>query len=225
MIDFLNELWLSLYRSYRYLANNSDTVLQRLGEHVQITVIALVTALVIAFPLGLLITRYKRLETPVMSVLNVMYTIPSLSLLVLLIPFVGLGADNAIIVLVIYAQIILVRNIVVGLNGVDPAIVEAARGMGMNGWQRLARVELPLALPVIIAGIRIATVTIIGIATVAGLVNAGGLGLLLFEGIARGFTQMIIVGGLGAALLAALANVVLRQAERRSARSLRGDEA
>jgi osmoprotectant transport system permease protein len=225
MIPFLNELWLSLYRSYRYLVNNTDIVVQRFGEHLWLTAIALGIALLIAFPLGVLITRVKRLETPVMSLLGVMYTIPSLSLLVLLIPFVGLGADNAIIVLVVYAQIILVRNIVVGLNGVDPAIVEAARGMGMNGWQRLLRVELPLALPVIIAGVRIATVTIIGIATVAGLVNAGGLGRLLFEGISRSYTQMIVVGALGAALLAALANIVLRMAERWSARSLRGSEA
>jgi len=125
---------------------------------------------------------------------------------------------------VIYAQVILVRNIVVGLNGVDRGVVEAARGMGMSGWQRLRRVELPLAMPVIIAGIRIATVTTIGIAVVAGLVGAGGLGRLLFEGVSRSSGQgRIVAGALGAAALAGLANVLLRFVERRTTRAVYGE--
>jgi osmoprotectant transport system permease protein len=206
-----------------YLVKNFDTVAMRFGEHLRLTLIALVIALAIALPVGVLITRVKQLEAPVMSVLGVLYTIPSLALLVLLIPFVGLGADNAIIVLVVYAQVILVRNIVVGLNGVDADVLEAARGMGMSGWQRLIRVELPLALPVILAGVRIATVTIVGIATVAGLVNAGGLGRLLFDGVSRAYDQQIIAGSLGAALLAALANGVLHVLERRASLAIKGD--
>lgn len=205
-----------------YLLNNFGDVATRFGEHLRMTLLALVIALLIALPIGIVITRYKRLEQPVMSFLGVLYTIPSLSLLVLLIPIVGLGLDNAVIVLVIYAQVILVRNIVVGLNGVEPAIVEAARGMGMNGWQRLMRVELPLALPIILAGVRVATVTIIGIGAIAALINAGGVGRLLFDGVGQGNSQKIVAGSLAAALLAGLANLLLRLLERRAAQSIAG---
>lgn len=208
----------------RYLLDNPDVVARLFGEHVRLTGIALAIALAIALPVGIGITRVKWLEGPVLGLLGVLYTIPSLALLVLLIPLVGLGADNAIIVLVVYAQVILVRNIVVGLNGVDRDVVEAARGMGMSAWQRLVRVELPLALPVIIAGVRIATVTIIGIATIAALIRGGGLGTLLFEGVSRSSEQRIIVGALGAALLAALANGLLRLLEWRATVAVRGEE-
>ena len=207
-----------------YLLTRFGDVAGRFGEHLRMTLIALALALLIALPLGVLVTRVKRLEAPVMSVLQVLYTIPSLALLVLLIPFVGLGLDNAVIVLVIYAQVILVRNVVVGLNGVEPAVVEAARGMGMNGWQRLVRVELPLALPIILAGVRIATVTIIGIGAVAALINAGGLGRLLFDGVTQSNAQKIVAGSIAAAALAGLANGLLRFLERRAARAIHGDE-
>lgn len=208
-----------------YFINNFDDVASRFGEHLYMTLIALGIALIIALPIGFLITRYKRLEGPVMGFLSVLYTIPSLALLTLLLPFVGLGLENAIIVLVTYAQVILVRNIVVGLNSVDQAVIEAARGMGMSTWQRLLRVELPLALPIILAGIRIATVAIIGIGTVAALINAGGLGRLLFDGVSQNNPQKIIAGGVGAAALAGLANTILRLLERRTARAIYGDEA
>ena len=210
----------------KYLVDRFGDVALRFREHLTLTLIALVIALLIAVPLGVLLSRYRRLEGPVMTVLNVLYTIPSLSLLVLFltVPFIGLGADNAVIVLVIYAQVILVRNIVVGLNGVDRDIIEAARGMGMNNWQRLVQVELPLALPVIIAGIRIATVTIIGIGTIAGLINAGGLGRLLFDGISRNYPDMIVAGAIGAATLAGLANLGLRMVEGWVSLAVRGDE-
>jgi osmoprotectant transport system permease protein len=211
-----------------YLINNPAVVWQRFVEHLQLTAVSMGIALLIALPIGILITRYTRLQGPLLAVLNVLYTVPSIALLVLLvpIPFFGLGQRTAITVLVIYAQVILVRNIVVGLDGVDRSVVEAARGMGMSGWQRLRRVELPLAMPVIIAGIRIATVTTIGIAVVAGLVGAGGLGRLLFEGISRSNVSgqgRIVAGALGAAALAALANVLLRFVERHAARAIYGE--
>ena len=208
----------------RYLLTNFGDVAVRFGEHLRMTLLALAIALAIALPLGVVLTRYRRWEAPVMGVLGVLYTIPSLALLVLLIPFVGLGLDNAVIVLVIYAQVILVRNIVVGINGVEPAIVEAARGMGMNGWQRLTRIELPLALPVILAGVRIATVTIIGIGAVAALINAGGVGRLLFDGVSTSNPQKIIAGSIAAAVLAGLANGLLRLLERRAQRTIYGEE-
>ena len=208
----------------RYLVQNWADVADRFGEHLQMTLIALAIALVIAMPLGVMITRFRRWEGPVMALLGLLYTIPSLALLVLLIPWVGLGLDNAVIVLVIYAQVILVRNIVAGINGVEPAIVEAARGMGMSGWQRLLRIELPLALPVILAGVRIAMVTIIGIGAVAALINAGGIGRLLFDGVSTSNPQKVVAGSIAAATLAGLANLLLRFLERRAQRAIYGDE-
>lgn len=206
-----------------YLLGHWGIVGQRFGQHLRLTLLALAIALLIAVPIGILVTRFKRLEGPVLGLLGILYTIPSLALLVLLIPLVGLGTTNATIVLVAYAQVILVRNIVVGLNGVSPALLEAASGMGMNNWQRLIKVELPLALPVILAGVRIAVVAIIGIGTIAALVNAGGLGALLFEGVSRDYAQMILVGGVGVALLAGAANLLLRFAEQRINRIIYGD--
>jgi osmoprotectant transport system permease protein len=208
----------------RYLLNNFGDVTIRFGQHLRMTLIALAIALLIAVPLGVVLTRYRRLEGPVLGLLSILYTVPSLALLILLIPFVGLGLDNAVIVLVIYAQVILVRNVVVGLNGVDPAIREAARGMGMSGWQRLLRVEFPLALPVILAGIRIATVTIIGIGAIAALINAGGIGRLLFDGVSTSNPQKVVAGSLAAAVLAGVANSLLRLLERRAAMSISGDD-
>ena len=208
----------------RYLVQNWADVADRFGEHLQMTLIALTIALVIAMPLGVMITRFRRWEGPVMALLGLLYTIPSLALLVLLIPWVGLGLDNAVIVLVLYAQVILVRNVVVGINGVEPAIVEAARGMGMSGWQRLLRIELPLALPVILAGVRIAMVTIIGIGAVAALINAGGIGRLLFDGVSTSNPQKVVAGSIAAATLAGLANLLLRFLERRAQRAIYGDE-
>jgi osmoprotectant transport system permease protein len=174
-------------------------------------------------PLGVLLARVAWLRGPVLGVLGVIYTIPSLSLLVLLIPLFGIGTTPAIIALVAYAQLVLVRNIVVGLAGVDPAIVEAARGMGMSGWQRFRQVELPLALPLILAGVRLATLSIIAIGTVAALVGAGGLGRPLFEGVSTGNSQKILAGSVAVAVLALGANAILRVLERRSALATRGD--
>ncbi|HNP73345.1 MAG TPA: ABC transporter permease, partial [Kouleothrix sp.] len=176
-------------------------------------------ALAIALPAGVLAARVRWLRGPLLGVLGVIYTIPSLSLLVLLIPFMGIGLRPAIVALVAYAQLVLVRNIVVGLVGVDPAIVEAARGMGMSSWQRFSRVELPLALPLILAGVRLATLSIIGIGAVAFLVGAGGLGKLLFEGVTTSNPQKIVAGSVAVAALALIANGLLRLIERRASRA------
>lgn len=183
-------------------------------QHLNLTATALGIALLLSLPLGLLVARWRRGGDAVLGVLGVLYTIPSLALLVLLIPFLRLGFRLAVTVLVVYAQLILVRNIAVGLRGVDPAVSEAARGMGMSDWQRLARVELPLALPVIIAGIRIAALSTIGIATVATLVNAGGLGKLLFDGVNQSNYAKIYVGSFCIALLAITIDQALRLLER-----------
>ena len=212
-------------RLLRFLFDNLPRIAELFGEHLRLTVISLTIALLIAVPLGVLVARVGWLRGPVLGTLGVIYTIPSLSLFVLLIPLFGLGAVPAVIALVAYAQLVLVRNVVVGLTGIDPAVVEAARGMGMNGWQRFARVELPLTLPLLLAGARVATLSIIGIGTIAAFINAGGLGQLLFEGVATGNNDKIVAGALAVSALAIGANALLRLLERRAARAIHGEDA
>ena len=193
-----------------YLLDHRDEVLTLFIQHLQLSGTALGIALLIALPAGILISRYQRLYVPVIGTLGAIYTIPSLALLALLVPYVGIGREPAVIALVAYAQLILVRNIVTGLRGVDAAVIEAAFGMGMSPFQVLARVELPLALPVIIAGVRIATVAIIGIGTVAAYVDAGGLGTLLFEGVSQDYTAPVVAGAIAIGALAIAADLILR---------------
>jgi osmoprotectant transport system permease protein len=205
-----------------YLINNAGRVSELFGQHFYLTVVSLGFAMLIGLPLGVLIHRVHWLRSPVLAVFSVLYTVPSLSLLVLLIPFTGLSANTAIIALVIYAQLVLVRNTLAGLEGVDARTVEAATGMGMSGWQRLWKVKLPLASPVILAGIRIATVATIGIGTIAAFINAGGLGVLLFEGVRTSNYDKIVAGALAVSLLAIVINWALRAVERRLELRVRG---
>ena len=213
-----------LFRNFFRPSAGADTIAQLVVQHLQITAITLVISLLIALPLGVLITRIKWLRGPVLGVLGLIYTIPSLAMFVLLIPLSGLGPTTAVIALVAYAQLVLVRNTTVGLSGVDPAIIEAARGMGMNGWQRFWRVEFPLALPLILAGLRLAAVSVIGIGTIAAFISAGGLGILLFVGVSSGNRNQIIAGGIAVSLLAIIVNILLRFIERRSTIAIRGEE-
>ncbi len=199
-----------------YLFTHLPLVGGLLWEHLRLTLITLALALLVALPIGLLISRYKRLQGPVLAVLGIIYTIPSLSLLVLLIPFLGLGVLPAVVALLAYAQLMLVRNWLVGLTSIPAWILEAADGMGMSSWQRFWKVEFPLALPLLIAGIRLATISIIGIGTVAALINAGGLGTLLFEGVTTANTGKIVAGGVSVSVMALAANALLGYFERRA---------
>src|SRR3954464_8220516 len=208
----------------QYLIDTFVPIAGPFVEHVQLTLIALAIALAIAVPLSVLLARVTWLRGPVLGVLGVIYTIPSLSLFVLLIPVLGLGLRTAIVALVAYAQIVLVRNILIGLIGIDPAISEAAKGMGMNGWQRFSQVEFPLALPLILAGTRVATLSIIGIGTVAAFINGGGLGRLLFDGVTTGNRGKIVARSIAIKILALGASALLRFFEPRAALSVRGDE-
>jgi osmoprotectant transport system permease protein len=208
----------------RYLIANSALVAQLFGQHLRMTLVALAISLLIAIPAGWLIAQVKWLRGPILGALGVIYTIPSLSLFVLLIPLFGLGLAPAIIALVAYAQLVLVRNVFVGLTDIDPAIKEAARGMGMSPWQQFTRVEFPLALPLVLAGTRLATLSIIGIGTIAAFINAGGLGSLLFQGVSTGNRPKIVAGTLAVALLAFGMNAVLRLLERRAALAIRGED-
>lgn len=196
-----------------YFFNNPEIILRLTGTHLYMTGVALLVATLIALPLSLLLVRYERLAPPVLGILGGFYTIPSIALLILLLPVFGLGQTAVIVALIIYSQIILVRNMVAGLKGVPAPILEAAQGMGMNGWQRWSRVQLPLALPVILAGVRIAAVVAIAIATVGAKFGAGGLGTLLFDGIAQNRYDKIIAGSLAVSLLAFALNGLLLLAE------------
>jgi osmoprotectant transport system permease protein len=205
----------------QYLVRNMDRVLTLFGEHLWLTGVSLLIALVIAVPVGVLLSRKRALQGSVLGLLSILYTIPSLALFVILIPFLGLGQNNAIAALVIYAQVILVRNLVAGLEGVPAAVIESARGMGMNPLQLFVNIELPLAMPVILAGLRVATLSTIGIGAIAAFVGAGGLGRLLFEGIAQNNPDKIVTGALCLSLLAIVLNLLLSAAETRATRATR----
>lgn len=210
-----------------YLRNNQDRVLDLARAHLTMSVTAVLIALVIAIPLSLLAVRFRALSLPIFAMLGAIYTVPSLAFLAFLIPSAGLGTTNALIVLTAYAQVFLVRNLVAGLRGVDTAMLEAARGLGMTSLQILYKVRWPLALPVVLAGIRIALVTTIGLATITGAVGVEGLGRLLFEGISRNQPPRILAGTIAITALAVGADIALRlgtsmTSAARARRALRG---
>lgn len=197
-----------------YLFAHVARVIGLLGQHVLLVGAALLVALIIAVPLGVLATRNARAGTVILGVTNTIYTIPSLALLALLVAALGLGPVTATVALVAYAQMILIRGVTAGLGGVDAALIEAARGLGLTSQQTLLRVEFPAALPVMLGGVRVATVSLVALATVAAWINAGGLGVLLFEGIDTNNPDKIVAGAIAAAALAIVADLSLRAAER-----------
>lgn len=203
--------------NFDYLFRRWDRVWALTLDHLALAGTAILVALVIAIPLGVLAARLPRLSTPLLAFLGAIYTIPSLAFLALLIPSLGIGRTPAVIVLAAYAQIFLVRNITAGLRGVDAATLEAARGLGMTRWQEFWRVRWPLALPVMIAGLRTASVTTISLATIAAWIGAGGLGILLFEGISRDDPNRILAGAIAITALAIMTDALLRFVESRTA--------
>jgi len=192
-------------------------------EHCYMTGLSLLLATAIALPLGYWLSRHRRIAVPVLSVLGIIYAIPSLGMFALLIPLVGLGFKPAIIALVVYSQLILVRNVIAGFQSVDPSVIEAGSGMGYNKWQLFRKIELPLSLPVIIGGLRIASVSIIGIATIAAWINAGGLGTILFEGLYQNSVPKMVWGTLFVSVLAVSANMILLWLEKISMSKARGE--
>ena len=197
-----------------YLAAHPARVGALLGEHVVLVLVSLAIALVIALPLGVVAARNARIGGAILGLAGVLYTIPSLALLAILVAVLGLGKLTAIVALVVYAQMILIRAIVAALRGVDPALVDSARGLGFTARQTLLRVEFPAGLPVMLGGVRVAAVSLVALATVAAWINAGGLGVLLFEGISTNNPAKIFAGALAAAILAIAADLALRAAER-----------
>jgi osmoprotectant transport system permease protein len=192
-----------------------DDVGEALWQHIVLVGISIAIALAISLVIGVWTSRRPRAYAAVVGVTALLYTIPSLALFAILIPLLGLGTVPAITGLVAYSLLILIRNVATGLREVPADIVDAATGMGLSTTQRLFRIELPLALPVIIAGLRIAIVTQIGVATIAAYINAGGLGSLIFAGINQRHNEKIFVGAALASLLAITADLTLAYIERR----------
>ena len=180
-----------------------------LQQHIELTFIAVSLALVISLPLGVAAQRWRAVRNPAFVIFGIVYTIPSIALFALLIPYTGLSATTAEIGLVGYAVLIILRNVVVGLDSVPPDVVDAANGMGYRPLARLLRVELPLALPAIFAGVRIATVTTIGLVTITAVIGLGGLGQLIEEGLVDDFRTPLVVATVLSILLALVADLFL----------------
>lgn len=199
---------------WSWVADHTDEIWFRTREHLVLTGWAVLLGILIALPLAVLVQRRRRLLGPVLAGTGVLYTIPSLAAFALLLPFTGLSPATAVVPLTTYTLLILVRNVVTGLDGVAPEVREAATGMGYGPWRRLAAVELPLALPAAIAGVRIATVTTIGMVPVAALVGQGGLGALMLDGFDRDFQTPLTVGIVLTVALAVAADALLLGVQR-----------
>ena len=201
----------------QFLLSNFAEVLRLTLEHVGLVAVSTVIAILIGVPLGILMTRRPALSKPVMTFANVIQTVPSLALFGFLIPIPvlgGIGARTAVVALLLYSLLPIIRNTFTGISGVDPAVREAGRGMGMTDTQLLWQVELPLAMGVIFAGIRVATVVAVGVATIAAAVGAGGLGMFIFRGVSMLDNRLILAGAIPAALLALVADFGLGAIEK-----------
>ena len=197
-----------------------DELFSGIVEHIQISFIALIIALIIAIPLGIYLSYHKKLANIVIAINGVIQTIPSLAILALLIPIVGIGRKPAIIALILYALLPILHNTYTGITGVDPMYMVTSRALGMNKFQQLTKIQLPLAMPVIMTGVRTAAVLIIGTATLASLVGAGGLGKLILLGLDRNNNYLILLGAIPAALLAILFDFIFKQLEKLSIKKI-----
>jgi osmoprotectant transport system permease protein len=201
-----------------FLIKYAPEILQRTGEHLFLVTISIAIATLVGIPLGILITRKNSLRQPILGIANILQTIPSLALFGFLIPMPyigGIGANPAITALILYSLLPIIRNTYTGITGVDAAVREAGQGMGMSDRQLLFQVEIPLAIGVILSGVRIATVIAIGIATIAAAIGAGGLGVFIFRGIAVFNNDLLLAGAVPAAAIALLADFAIGWLERR----------
>lgn len=198
---------------FKVFTERSDLIITGLLEHIFMTVLTMVIVLVITIPLGIYLTRNDKLADPIIGVTGVFQTIPSIAMFGFLLPFVGIGLKPTIIALVAFALLPVLRNVYTGIREVDKALIDAGKGMGMTDGQILRMIQLPLALPVIMAGIRTATIMTIGVATVAAFIGAGGLGDIIFRGVSLMRTELILGGAIPAAALALTADFVLKRIE------------
>lgn len=200
--------------SWRYVSRNWGELAEHLSIHASLTLQAVAIAFAIALPLALVAHRYPRVSAPLLSTAAVLYTIPSLALFALLAPYTGIGRTTVVIGLVAYALLVLLRNILSGLQGVDPDVVDAAKGLGYSPVRRVLTVELPQALPSVIAGLRLATVTTVALVTVGVVVGYGGLGQLMFRGFQSGYKAQIFTSSLLTVGLALTLDVAIALAGR-----------
>jgi len=198
-----------LLQPYNYDLSDPGSIPNLFLQTLELVGTVMLISIIIAIPVGLLVARYKRLYLPIITVSALLYTIPSIAAFVLLIPITGFSPATAIIPLVLYNMLVLIRNTAAAVNGIDPLLIDVGRAMGMKRHQVLFRVTLPLALPVIVAGIRIATVTTIGISALAALVGQGGLGELIFQNIVSGDYNAVVAGAILIAFLAIVADLLL----------------
>ncbi|MEU7615452.1 ABC transporter permease [Micromonospora rifamycinica] len=196
--------------SWQYVRDNSDTILAALREHASLTGRAVLLAALVALPLAVLAYWYQRLTGPILALAGVLYTVPSLALFAFIAPYLGIGAVTVLTVVVLYALLVIVRNAVAGLNQVPPEVRDAAEGMGYGRWARLFRIDLPLALPGILTGVRLATVSTVALVTVGVVIGRGGLGQLIFAGFQNNFYKaQIMTGTLLCVLLALVLDLIL----------------
>lgn len=205
-----------------FATRNWEKLLEQTGQHIGLTFMSISLAIIVGVPTGILISRKKKLSSPILGFAGVLQTIPSLALLGLLIPILGIGAKPAIAALFLYGLLPIIRNTYTGISNINPEIKEAARGLGMSYRQSLLKVELPLAMPVILAGIRIATIINVGVATLAAYIAAGGLGEFIFGGISLNNTTMMLAGAIPAALLALLFDFLLSRLQKVRFRKIAG---
>lgn len=198
-----------LLQTSNYDLSDPNSIPNLFLQSLELVVITMLISIIIAIPVGILVARYKRLYLPIITVSGLLYTIPSIAAFILLIPITGFSPATAVIPLVLYNMLVLIRNTAAAVNGIDPLLIEVGRAMGMKRQQVLFRVTLPLALPVIVAGIRIATVTTIGISALAALVDQGGLGNLIFQNIVSGDYIAVEAGAILIALFAIVADLLL----------------
>ena len=198
---------------YNYLSSNYEQIISLLGQHIYLSIISVLIAVIIGIPLGILISRQPKLSKPIIGTTNVIQAIPSLALLGFLIPFIGIGSAPAIVMVVLYSLLPIVKNTYTGLTNIDPDILEAAKGIGLTKSQTMKKVQLPLAFPMIMAGIRISAVTAVGLMTIAAFVGAGGLGYLVFSGVQTVDNYMILAGAIPACILALLIDFAVGKLE------------
>ncbi|HEX6554994.1 MAG TPA: ABC transporter permease [Ktedonobacteraceae bacterium] len=189
-------------------------ILQALGQHLYLVGVALLIGTVVAVPLGIILTRFPRWSSPIIAVVSIAQTVPSLVFFALLIPFLGIGVQPALTVLTLYSLLPILRNTYIGVRSVDPALIDASRGQGMTSWEILYMVELPLTAPIIVAGIRLSAIYLVSWATIASLIGAGGLGDLIFSGIDGYDTNLLLAGAIPTALLALILGFAFGQARR-----------
>ena len=207
-----------------YLDRRSEIVWNLLLEHLWLVFVSVGIAIIVSVIVGIIISYYTKAADTVLAVCQVLMTIPSIAMLGMMVPFFGIGFTTGVVALILYSLLPIVRNTYTGITEIDPVIIESATGMGMNEWRVLSKIKIPLAMPVIMAGIRTATVMIVGIAAITAYVGAGGLGELIFQGISRSNEEMIIVGAIGVSIIALIFDYFLSRLELFFARKSTGGE-